>query len=232
MDRADINVVIVIAVLVATVLIWARQLRSLRRANAARRFAQANGWSFSRSVSSLTSRWRSAPFDRGSRRRASDVLSRTVDGRSIVSFEYSFSTPGRSEYRTYSYYHVVALSLPVPMPWLQLSHEGAGDAVATVFGGQDVEFESEAFNQVWRVKAPPGRYAYDVIHPRMMERLLAPDAIGTDITVEGSDIYLHVRGFPVLEAIDGYVTLLEEICDLIPRHVWLNLGYDPLARQA
>jgi hypothetical protein len=210
---------------------WLSRRERQRRRAAALAFTQAHGWTFTEEVPALVARWRSAPFGQGRRQRATNVITGAFHGRQIVSFDYQYTTGSGKNQTTWAY-HVVALSLPVPLPWLQLSPDGAGAAVDKLFGGQDVEFESEAFNKAWRVEAPPGQYAYDFIHPRMMDRLMAPDAVGKQITVEGADIMLAVRGKQVLEAVDVYVNLLYGIADLIPRHLWLKVGYDPLARQA
>lgn len=212
-------------------LMYLARLERQRRRAAALAFARAHGWTYTQEVPGLVHRWRSAPFGQGRSMHASDVITGAFHGRQFVSFEYQYTT-GSGKSRSTWHYHVVALSLPVPLPWLQLSPEGAGAAVDKFFGGQDIEFESEAFNDTWRVQAPPGQYAFDFIHPRMMDRLMALDAVGKQITVEGSDIVVAVPGRQVLDAIDVNVNLLYGIADLIPRHLWLKVGYDPLARQA
>ena len=208
--------------------IWLSYTMHKRRREAAVAFARSRDWSYTQQVPALTERWRSAPFGRGHSRKARNVLTGTFEGQHVVSFEYQYTTGSGKNSSTWTY-HVVALSLPTALPWLQLTPDGAGAAIAKLFGGQDIDFESRAFNEAWRVKAPPGQYAYDFIHPRMMDRLLARDAVGKSITVEGTDILLVVSGHQVLEAIDVYVNLLYGIYDLIPRHLWLKAGHDPLS---
>lgn len=215
----------------AGVLLWFAWHQNKKRRAAAQAFAASRGWAYTPSVPGLVNRWHSAPFRIGSSRRASNVLTGTFHDRQVVSFDYQYTT-GSGKNRSTSYFHVVALSLPAALPWLRLSPDGAGAAMARFFGGQDVDFESEAFNRAWRVQAsPPPQYAYDFVHPRMIERLMAPDAVGRSITVEGADIFLVRSGHQVLEAIDLYVNLLYGIDALIPRHLWLKVGYDPLARR-
>lgn len=215
--------------LVVLVLVLAWQQGKKRRL-AAQAFAASRGWTWMESVPALTSRWRSYPFGRGHSLRAENVLAGSFHGRHVVSFDYQYTT-GSGKNRSTSYFHVVALSLPAAMPWLQLSPDGAGAAIARFFGGQDVQFESQAFNDAWRVQAsPPPQYAYDFVHPRMMDRLMAPDAVGAHIAVEGSDLILATGGRRSLESIDFHVNLLYGITEQIPRHLWLKVGYDPLAR--
>lgn len=198
-----------------------------KRREAAQAFARARGWTYTANVPSLTQRWQSAPFQRGHSRRASNVLTGTFQDMPVVSFTYQYTT-GSGKNQSTHYFHVVALSLPARLPWLRLSADGAGASVAKFFGGQDIRFESKAFNDAWRVQGQDERYAYDFVHPRMMERLMARDALGRTITVEGSDIFMVVGGRQVLEAIDVYVNTLYGVYQQIPRHLWLNVGYDPL----
>lgn len=216
---------------VAGVVIYFAWKAHKRRQAEAAAFAASRGWTYTEKVPSLTSRWRSSPFSRGHGRSATNVITGAFHGRQIVSMDYQYTT-GSGKNRSTWYFHVVALSLPVPLPWLQLSPDGAGASIAKFFGGQDIDFESGAFNDAWRVQAPEGQYAYDFIHPRMMDRLLAPDAVGKSITVEGADIFLAVSGRQQLAAIDHYINLLYGVVDLIPRHLWLKVGHDPLASRS
>ena len=197
-----------------------------RKRKAAQQWAAAHGWTYSRFDASLVTRWSSPPFRRGSSRRAINVLTGTWNGVPATSFTYKYDT-GSGKNRTTHYHHVVAFSLPARLPWLRLEPEGFGDSIAKFFGGQDIELESAQFNDRWRVKGPEGQFPYDFLHPRMMERLLAPDAYGSSITVEGSDIYFYRSGRQNLEAIEPALYLLSSIVDQVPRFLWLKVGYDP-----
>lgn len=197
-----------------------------RKRKAAQQWAAAHGWTYSRFDASLVTRWSSPPFRRGSSRRAINVLTGTWNGVLATSFTYKYDT-GSGKNRTTHYHHVVAFSLPARLPWLRLEPEGFGDSIAKFFGGQDIELESAQFNDRWRVKGPEGQFPYDFLHPRMMERLLAPDAYGSSITVEGSDIYFYRSGRQNLEAIEPALYLLSSIVDHVPRFLWLKVGYDP-----
>ncbi|TDE99026.1 hypothetical protein EXU48_02235 [Occultella glacieicola] len=216
----------VVAAVVGLVLLVRRANRRRRAANA--HWAASRGWRYDPQVHGLERRWQSPPFGQGSRRSATDVFTGLFHGRQALSFTYTYVTSS-GENSTTHHHHVLALQLPVPLPWLQLSPDGAGSSIAKFFGGQDIEFESAAFNEVWRIQGPPGQYPFDFIHPRLMERLLAPDAVGRHITVEGRDLLLWVHGAQQIQNIDPYLNLLYGIVEAIPRHLWLNMGYDPLA---
>lgn len=192
-------------------------------------WASQRGWTYNRRLPGLEKRWSSPPFRVGHSRKAVEVLTGQFHGKQALSFGYRYTT-GSGKNQTTHRFHVVSLHLPVPLPWLQLTPEGFGASIAKFFGGQDITFESAAFNDAWRVKGPEGQYPFDFIHPRMMERLLQGDAVGRNITVEGQDIYLWSRGAHNLDAVDFYLNLLLGIVQQIPRHLWLRAGYDPLNR--
>ena len=124
-------------------------------------------------------------------------------------------------------FHVVAVPLPAYLPTLELTAEGVGAKLAKAFGGQDIEFESEDFNRAWRVEAGDAKFAHDVVHPRLMERLLRADARGVSLRVEGTDLLSWSSGSQQLDAIAGRLQVMCALVDAIPRFVWQDHGYDP-----
>ena len=220
-----------IFVVIAIIVMAISAAAAKRARQAAQQWAAAHHWSWAVSDRLLPDRWSSPPFRRGSSRSARNVLTGTWNGRPATSFQYSYTT-GSGKNRTTHFYHVVAYSLPARLPWLQLEPEGLGGSIAKFFGGQDIEFESSQFNDAWRVKGPEGQFPYDFLHPRMMQRLLAPDVSGASITVEGSDVYLYRSGKQELAVIQPSLQLLSDIVAHIPRFLWLKVGYDPEATGA
>ena len=57
-----------------------------------------------------------------------------------------------------------------------------------------VDVESEAFNRAFAVRATDRKFAYDVLHPRHLELLLAGDRMGW--WIEGTEI-LSASGEPI-----------------------------------
>lgn len=57
-------------------------------------------------------------------------------------------------------------------PDLLIRKEGLGDKLLGGLGFDDIDFESEEFSRRFWVKSGDKRFAYDVIHPRMMDFLL------------------------------------------------------------
>lgn len=76
-------------------------------------------------------------------------------------------------------------------PNLLIRKEGFGDKILGGLGFDDIDFESEAFSRRFWVKCDNKRYAYDVIHPRMMEFLMAGPAPQVEIV---HDVCLLLEG--------------------------------------
>ena len=74
------------------------------------------------------------------------------------------------------------MHLPFGMtPDLLIRPEGLFDKIKGAFGFDDIDFESEEFSRRFHVKSSDRRFAYDVLHPRMMEFLLAVRPVMIDI---------------------------------------------------
>lgn len=197
-----------------------------RRRRHVREWAERVGWTYVGSDRTLVGRWRGDPFRTGSSRRTSEVVTGPWQGRQCVSFRYEYTT-GSGKNRTTHTYHVVAMSLPAYLPTLELTPEGVGARIAKAFGGQDIQFESEDFNRAWRVRAADERFAHAVVHPRLMERLLRPDACRTSVRIEGTDVLTWAVGNPDLDALPRRLAVLAAVVDAVPDFVWQDHGHDP-----
>ena len=71
------------------------------------------------------------------------------------------------------YFSYFILELPyIRMPDLLIRREGLFDKIASAFGKNDIDFESSEFSRKYFVKCANRKFAYDIIHPRMIEYLL------------------------------------------------------------
>jgi hypothetical protein len=86
----------------------------------------------------------------------------------------STDSKGRVRRTTHHHYfsYVLVQTPYVGAPELFIRREGFFDKVAGFFGFDDIDFESSEFSSRFVVKSADKRFAYDVIHPRMMEFLL------------------------------------------------------------
>lgn len=126
-------------------------------------------------------------FRRGHSRAAYNTLSGAlqIDGRpypaKMGDFTYKITTSNGKTTSTHTYrFSYLIVHVPFPgVPDLLIRREGIFDKLAGAFGFDDIDFESAEFSRKFHVKCADKRFAYDVIHPRMMEYLLrdCPSAI-------------------------------------------------------
>ena len=124
---------------------------------------------------------------------------------------------GNTRTRTVTEQHdetVCVVNLPFAFPLISV---GGG------WGGQRVRFESEEFNDRFKIKTDDAKFTYDVIHPRTMEFMMAVDP--PDFRIED-----HLMRF----ALSSHDTLLIGLCadfaheffGRVPSFVWHDLGVE------
>jgi len=80
------------------------------------------------------------------------------------------------------YFSFLVVHLPFAnAPDLFIRHEGFFDKVKRALGFDDIDFESAEFSKRFYVKSNDKKFAYDVIHPAMMEFLLTGQPPAIDI---------------------------------------------------
>jgi len=206
-------------VFVVIAFFYERRLRERHRA-----FATAIGWDYAPRAPHLVGRWQGAPFDVGHSKRVTHLFTGDFEGRPAACFQYQYTT-GSGKSSSTTVLTVCMLHLPAALPVLEITREGLGARIAKVFGAQDVQFESEEFNRRWRVAGSSPRTTHDLVHPRAMEYLNAgPD---DPLRIEGADVWTWHHGGIRTEALHGRLARLAGFVDLVPRHVWLDHGYDP-----
>ncbi len=113
----------------------------------------------------------------GSNRYAYNTMRGSLGNRRALAFDYHYETHStNSKGQTQTQHHqfsAVILASAVPLKPLFIRPEGFFDHVAEFFGFDDINFESAEFSRRFYVKSPDRKWAYDVIHPRTMEFLLA-----------------------------------------------------------
>lgn len=137
-------------------------------------------------------------FDRGSSKRSFNTLEGQVESPRgplrIRTGDYRYSTGSGKNRRTHRLSYLV-----VGLPWavsanlgLLIRPEHFGDSITAFVGFDDIDFESEEFSRRFFVQSNDRKFAYAVVHARMMEYLLAsPDR---HLQLRGSE--LVVRGSP------------------------------------
>ena len=136
-------------------------------------WAQTRGLRFSPAKdSTLDDRY--GEFDclrRGRSRYAHNLISGDWHGREFLGFDYHYVTGSGKNRQTHSFSAVI-LAGKLPLKPLFIRPEGFFDKLTEFFGYDDIDFESAEFSRKFFVKSPDKRWAYDVIHQRVMEFLL------------------------------------------------------------
>ncbi len=92
--------------------------------------------------------------------------------RQAICFDYLYVT-GSGKNRTTHTFSAAVMTSKVPLKPLLIRPENLFDKFAEFLGFEDIDFESAEFSRAFYVKSSDRRWAYDVLHPRAMEFLLA-----------------------------------------------------------
>ncbi len=112
----------------------------------------------------------------GSNRYAHNIIEGEWDGRHLVAFDYHYethSTDSKGNRQTrHHHFSAVILRAKTPLKPLIIRAENLFDRIGSVFGFDDIDFESAEFSRRFCVKAEDRKWAYDVLHARAMEFLM------------------------------------------------------------
>lgn len=123
-------------------------------------------------------------LDHGDNRYLRHRFTGAYAGTDFDAFEYHYQvTTGSGKKRRTTHYHfrVAVTTLPRAFPELVIGPEGLFDKIAAAFGFDDIDFESAEFSRTFKVQSPDRKFAYDVIHPLMMEWLQRKPGIAVEI---------------------------------------------------
>ena len=136
-------------------------------------------------------------FRQGHSRAAYNTLqgNLTVDGRAFPAVMGDFTyavTRSNGKTTTTTVYRLSYLIVHLPfagVPDLFIRPENFMDKFAAAIGFDDIDFESAEFSRKFIVKSDDKRFAYDVIHPQMMEFLM--EAEPPTIDLQRGECCLH-----------------------------------------
>ena len=121
-------------------------------------------------------------FQRGDDHRSYDLIAGYRDGVKVTMFDFSYETSSGDSSVTHIR-TVCIFGLPTErcFPYVTIRPEGFFDKLASAIGFNDIDFESVEFSRKFFVKGKDRRFAYDLVHPRMMEYLLAVGSICVEV---------------------------------------------------
>lgn len=129
-------------------------------------------------------------------------------------------------------YQIIGLPFDDDMPRVHLMPRDGVEAAREMVGGERIDFESAAFNAQWRVRGEDAKRVHDIVHPRTIERLLQPDAVGQPIIIDGGAIWTW-RATPVYgEDFEAVLGVLRDVATAIPPFLFQDLNVRLLAKQS
>ena len=163
-------------------------------------------------------------FRRGHSRKAFNRMIGTIEvaGRRLRAkagdFRYRVTSGSGKNRRTttYTFSYLIAHLPWDRVPALLIRPEGFFDKVAGAFGFDDIDFESVEFSKRFYVKGSDKKFAYDVLHPRMMEFLLEVRPPMIDVEngqlcfSGGSKRWSAAEFRSAIEIVDAFLTLWPE----------------------
>ncbi len=132
------------------------------------------------------------PLAAGHDRSAYNVVHGQFGAHAVKAFDFIYHTTessGKSTREESHYFSAVIFEVDVTLPPLLIRPESFFDKVAAALGFDDINFESAEFSRKFYVKSPDKKFAYDVIHPRMMEFLL--EHRGWTLHLQGPAVLVH-----------------------------------------
>ncbi len=215
-------VLIIVAVIavVAGAAIWAARMRDKRRQEVAG-WAQANGLKFlPANDHSLWLRYRDFKcLQRGDNRYAYNVCLGTIGQRVTCGFDYHYethSTDSKGHRQTHHHhFSAVVVDAGLPLKPLYIRPEGFFDKLTEFVGFEDIDFESAEFSRKFHVTAPDRRWAFDVLHQKTMELMLACPRF--HIEFQGNQVMAYYGGKTFAPGdFSSAVKVVTEMLDLLP----------------
>ena len=164
-------------------------------------------------------------FRRGHSRVAKNTLTSTVElfERScrlvMGDFRYKITSGSGKNRRTTTYnFSYLIVHPPWQTPPLLIRPEGVWDKLKGAFGFDDIDFESDEFSRKFYVQSSDRKFAYDVLHARMMEFLLQNSPPMIDIE-DGALCLSGGRRRWEPDRFEGAIDLVRRFCELWPRHL-------------
>lgn len=156
-------------------------------------------------------------FNEGHSRKAYNVIGGKKENYGVDIFDYKYVT-GSGKNRHIHYYSVCILIIPQRFKSLYVRRENFLDKIAGAIGFDDIDFESKEFSSRYYVKSDDRKFAYDIIHPQMIEFLLRIPQVPF-IEINGRHLAFYVSGKIKPEAYIGLYDFGRQFYQKTPNYV-------------
>jgi len=158
-------------------------------------------------------------LQKGDSRYACNVMTGTLAGRKFLGCDYHYVT-GSGKSRQEHDISLVIVKSSILLEPLIIRPENFFDKFAEFAGFNDIDFESAEFSKKFYVKSPNKKWAYDIIHPRMMEFLLASPMFSIQFDLLSIIAYCDTTFSPA--EFEDAANLVNGIFERIPDYVVQN----------
>jgi hypothetical protein len=146
----------------------------------------------------------------------SSVISGTWRGRNAQSLTVS---PARRGSLMLVIASVDVMELPGPLPRMEIARHGK-NKLGGPGSGDDLDMESIEFNENFSVATLDREFAHAILNPRMIERLLQPDARDLSLTICGDRILVWATPPADANSVESRLNVLADVVDLIPEFIY------------
>ncbi|MEU9805772.1 DUF3137 domain-containing protein [Mycobacterium sp. NPDC050853] len=184
-------------------------------------FASGRGWSFVESEPGLVRLSVCAPFGVGHSRSATDVIRGVLDEVPFVSFTYIYRTGNSSDNTEATHSTMVTcVRTPPSANMLLVTPEGVLSGLRDTMGLGDLKLESEDFNRRFHVRTNNARFAYDVLSPSAMHRMLTDRRFQLPMRFENSNLFTWRWEALKPEWVEPHARYLIDILREVPGYTW------------
>jgi hypothetical protein len=192
-----------------------------------KRLKELGNWAMSRGL--IFSPMKDKSFDskypnfdclqKGDSRYACNIMTGNLTGREFLGCDYHYATDSGKSREEHNI-SLVIIKSPILLKSLLIRPETFSDKIAAFVGFDDINFESAEFSKKFYVKSPDKKWAYDIIHPQMMEFLMASPVFSIQFDFLSVIVYRNTRFSP--EDFDAADALANGIFERIPDYVIQN----------
>jgi hypothetical protein len=138
----------------------------------------------------------------------------------LRAFDYHYETytntkNGRKTH--HHYFSALIVESPLPLKPLYLRPESFFDKMAQFMGFDDINFESAEFSRRYHVSGPDRKWAYDVLHARAIEHMLAQEP--TTIQFDRHAVLAFRSGCLEPEQLASVANTVRGLLDALPKYV-------------
>lgn len=159
-------------------------------------------------------------IDKGYDQKAYNVISGRLGNYEIRAFDYRYTT-GSGKSRQTHHMSFIAMDTDVCFQGLTIRPEGVFDRIAGAFGFDDIDFESDEFSRKFHVTSQDKQFAYEVVHPRMMEFLLLNPLWSTQLL--GRTVMISNQRLLDPVHYERGIKFIQDFLGLVPDFVWQKL---------